>query len=107
MTSENQRRCLSYTGRVTPSEYTHAASFTGRPTYTMNESCGAFASADELEMKFPAVTASGSPWNQPVRVAAAVPMLVDIRVRYANDTVSDCDVVIGMSRYSIWSIWSG
>jgi hypothetical protein len=59
---------LSYTGRVTPSEYTQAASSTGAPTYTMNESCGAFAPAAELEMKFPDVTASGSPWNQPVRV---------------------------------------
>jgi len=58
-------------------------------------------------MKLPAVTASGSPWNQPVRVAAAVPMLVDMRVRYLNDTVSDWLLSIGMSRYRIWSIWSG
>ena len=81
ITSENQRRCLSYTGRVTPSEYTQAPSLTGAPTYTMNESCGAFAPAAELEMKLPAVTASGSPWNQPLRVVAVVPMLVDMRVR--------------------------
>jgi hypothetical protein len=47
----------------------------------MNESCGALAPAAELEMKLPAVTASGSPWNQPVRVVAVVPMLVDMRVR--------------------------
>src|SRR6185369_1369664 len=98
MTSENQRRCLSYTGRVTPSEYTQAASLTGAPTYTMNESCGANAPAAELLMKLPAVTASGSPWNQPVRVAAAVPMLVLMRVRYLNETVSDCAGVIAMSR---------
>src|SRR6185503_9279952 len=106
MTSEHQRRCLSYTGRVTPSEYTQAASFTGAPTYTMNESCGALTPAAVLEMKFPDVTVSGSPWNQPVRVVAVVPIAVDMRVRYLNDTVSDCAGVIAMSRYSIWSAWS-
>jgi len=47
----------------------------------MNESWGAFVPAAELEMKLPAVTASGSPWNQPERVEALVPMLVDMRVR--------------------------
>ena len=58
-----------------------AASLTGAPTYTMNESCGAFVPAALLEMKLPAVTASGSPWNQPVRVDGVVLMLVDMRVR--------------------------
>src|SRR5262245_55307137 len=71
-TSENHRLCLSYTGRVTPSEYTQASSSTGAPTYTMNESCGAFAPAAELEMKLPATTANGSPWNHPARVLAFV-----------------------------------
>ena len=45
--------------------------------------------------------------NQPVRVEAVVPMAVDIRVRYLNCTVSDWLGVIAMSRYRIWSIWSG
>jgi hypothetical protein len=81
MTSENQRRCLSYTTRPVLSEYTQKSSSTGEPTYTMNESRGALTPAAELEMKFPDVTASGSPWNQPVRVVAAVPIAVDMRVR--------------------------
>src|SRR5437870_6338162 len=59
---------------------------TRRSSDLMNESCGAAAPAAELEMKLPETTASGSPWNQPVRVAAAVPMLVDIRVRDRKST---------------------
>jgi len=40
-------------------------------------------------MKLPAVTASGSPWNQPVRVAAAVPVLVE---RISGHRVDDAQI---------------
>src|SRR5689334_19479344 len=56
-TSENQRRCLSYTGPTTPAEFVNAASFTDTPTYTMKLSRGAAAApASDALMKFPSLS---------------------------------------------------
>src|ERR1043166_8127195 len=100
MTSENQRRSRSYTAPTVPSACLQLVGFDGTPTYTMNESRGAFVPASRLEMKLPAVTAVGSLSNQPVRVPVVVPKLFDIFVRNLNATVRLVPSFTRTSRYS-------
>src|SRR5512143_2630489 len=94
-TSENQRRFWSYTVVISDPPTNSGAenvtlfSSTGAPTYTMNESHGAFAPATEAQMKLPSLAGvaveptptcallTGSLSNQPICTPVVVFLLVD------------------------------
>src|SRR5262245_42354592 len=104
-TSENQRRRLSYTVVISlpptnsgPENVT-ASSFTGAPTYTMNESQGALAPATVALMKLPSLDGAaptptpicalliGSLSNQPTSTPAELFFRVDMLVLKLNEIV--------------------
>src|SRR5262245_24426931 len=104
-TSENQRRCLSYTVVISfpftnsGAENVTSSSFTGAPTYTMNESHGALLPARLELMKLPSLVGVapaptpicalliGSLSNQPARTPSIVFLSVDMLVLKLNEIV--------------------
>src|SRR5215471_5070200 len=105
-TSENHRRRLSSTVVISlpptnsGAENVTLSSFTGAPTYTMNESHGALAPATSELMKLPSLDGvapeptptcallTGSLSNQPARTPVLVFLSVDMLVLKLNEMLS-------------------